>query len=336
MDNDVLTIEHLSVSFFLDEGELEAVRDVSLQLKKGEILAIAGESGSGKSVLCKAVMKLLPSFAPIKSGKILLNGTDITGYGEKQMQELRGTVLSMVFQNPMGTLNPSLSMGEQLREAIRQHEPMDRETADRKAVELLHLVGIEDGEHRLGMLPSAFSGGQCQRCAVAIALAASPTILMADEPTTALDVTVQLQILDLLKTLRDKMGLSIIFITHDLGVVAHLADRVGIMYAGKLLEIGTVDEIFYDPRHPYTWGLLQAMPIMAGKGEKLRNIPGMPPSLIHPPIGDAFADRNEFALQIDYEQEPPFFEVSPTHQVASWLLDQRAPKVKRPQIKRME
>lgn len=330
METNPLEIRNLSVSFYTPAGEVEAVRDVSLTLHKGEILVLAGESGSGKSVLCRSVLKLLPRFAKIKAGQICVQGQDITDYGEKKMEQLRGVILSMVFQNPLTTLNPSMSMGAQLREAIQRHEKMSRNQADDRAVELLRLVGIDDGRQRLSLLPQAFSGGQRQRCALAIALAAKPDILFADEPTTALDVTVQAHILDLLKKLRDQMGLSIVFVTHDLGVVARLADRVGIMYAGKIVEIGTAEEIFYDPRHPYTWGLLAAMPSTVQPGERLHTIPGMPPDMLHPPQGDAFAARNQYALDIDYEEMPPFFEVSPTHQVASWLLDPRAPEVHSP------
>lgn len=325
-----LHVDHLSVTFHTEAGSVEAVRDVSLALKKGEILALAGESGCGKSVLCRSLVKLLPAYAAITSGTITVHDTDITAYTDTQMQALRGKTIAMVFQNPLTTLNPSMTMGAQLREALIRKEKLSRQEADERAVELLHLVGISDGEHRLHMLPQAFSGGQRQRCALAIALAASPDILLADEPTTALDVTVQMQILDLLKHLRNVMGLSILFITHDLGVVARLADRVAIMYAGKIVEIGTADEVFYDARHPYTWGLLQALPSAVGPGERLQAIPGMPPYLAPSPAGDAFAARNPYALAIDYETAPPFFSVSPTHEAATWLLDPRAPKIPQP------
>lgn len=322
-----LEIRHLSLSFDTAAGEIEAIRDISLSLHHGEILALVGESGCGKSVLCRSVLKLLPRFARIKQGNIFVKGMDITKYTEKQMQELRGTILSMVFQNPLTTLNPSMSMGAQLREAICRRQKLSRQAADTRAAELLQLVGIDHGMQRLTLLPQAFSGGQRQRCALAIALASDPEVLLADEPTTALDVTVQMQILDLLKDVRRQTGLSIVFVTHDLGVAARLADGVGIMYAGKLVEIGTADEIFYDSRHPYTWGLLSALPSAVEQGQRLKAIEGMPPDMLCPPRGDAFADRNPYALDIDYEEAPPFFEISPTHQAATWLLDKRAPCV---------
>lgn len=324
-----LEIEDLSLCFDTSAGKIEALRQVSLQLHAGEILVLAGESGCGKSVLCRSVLKLLPPFAHITGGAIRIQGQDVTAYTERQMASLRGRVVSMVFQNPLTTLNPAMTMGEQLREALNRDGTMSRAEADRQAVALLEMVGIHDGAYRLGQVPQAFSGGQRQRCALAIALAAKPAVLLADEPTTALDVTVQVQILDVLRDLRRKQGLSMIFVTHDLGVAAHLADRVGIMYAGRIVEIGTAEEIFYDARHPYTWGLLAALPSYSNAG-RLQAIPGMPPDMLHPPKGDAFAERNACALAIDYEQEPPMFSISPTHQAATWLLDPRAPKVDPP------
>ncbi len=238
----------------------------------------------------------------------------------------------MVFQDPMTTLNPTMPVGKQIMEAVLKHERVSREEAKKRAVEMLDLVGIEDAEHRYMLQPHYFSGGMRQRCVLAIALALKPRLLFADEPTTALDVTVQAKILDLLLKLKHKLGLSIVFISHDLGVVAKIADRVAVMYAGKLVEVGRAEEIFYDPRHPYTWGLLSALPSLAKKGEGLKCIPGMPPMLLNPPKGDAFAVRNEYAMAIDYEEMPPMFQVSPTHSAATWLLDKRAPNVQPPQI----
>lgn len=331
-----MELKHLSVSFDTPKGEIQAVRDVSLMVQEGEILALVGESGCGKTVMSQSVLKLLPANSRIKSGKILIDGTDITDYKEKDMRNLRGTTLSMVFQDPMTTLNPTMPVGKQIMEAVLKHERVSREEAKRRAVEMLDLVGIEDAEHRYMLQPHYFSGGMRQRCVLAIALALKPRLLFADEPTTALDVTVQAKILDLLLELKNKLGLSIVFISHDLGVVAKIADRVAVMYAGKIVEIGRAEEIFYDPRHPYTWGLLSALPSLAKKGEGLKCIPGMPPMLLDPPKGDAFAVRNEFALAIDYEEMPPMFQVSPTHSAATWLLDKRAPKIQPPQIFREE
>lgn len=332
----LLELEHLSVSFDTPKGEVQAVRDVSLTVQEGEILALVGESGCGKTVMSQSVLKLLPENSRIKSGKILIDGTDITDYKEKDMRNLRGTTLSMVFQDPMTTLNPTIPVGKQIMEAVLKHERVSREEAKKRAIEMLDLVGIEDAEHRYMLQPHYFSGGMRQRCVLAIALALKPRLLFADEPTTALDVTVQAKILDLLLELKNKLGLSIVFISHDLGVVAKIADRVAVMYAGKLVEVGRAEEIFYDPRHPYTWGLLSALPSLAKKGEGLKSIPGMPPILLNPPKGDAFAVRNEFALAIDYEEMPPMFQVSPTHSAATWLLDKRAPKIQPPQIFRKE
>ncbi len=332
----LLELEHLSVSFDTPKGEVQAVRDVSLTVQEGEILALVGESGCGKTVMSQSVLKLLPENSRIKSGKILIDGTDITDYKEKDMRNLRGTTLSMVFQDPMTTLNPTMPVGNQIMEAVLKHERVSREEAKKRAIEMLDLVGIEDAEHRYMLQPHYFSGGMRQRCVLAIALALKPRLLFADEPTTALDVTVQAKILDLLLELKNKLRLSIVFISHDLGVVAKIADRVAVMYAGKIVEVGKAEEVFYDPRHPYTWGLLSALPSLAKKGEGLKSIPGMPPILLNPPKGDAFAVRNEFALAIDYEEMPPMFQVSPTHSAATWLLDKRAPKIQPPQIFRKE
>ena len=326
-----LKVEHLSVSFFTDEGEVQAVRDVSFSLNAGEVLAVVGESGCGKSVLCKSIMKLLPENAKIKNGKILVNGEEIAGYGERRMRELRGKLFSMVFQNPMTSLNPTMTVGAQIAEAVRAHQKdMGKEEVEQRVTELMQLVGIEQAEERKKAYPYHFSGGMRQRIVLAIALAGNPEILFADEPTTALDVTIQAQILDVFRRIQKKLEMATVFISHDLGVVAGVADRVAVMYAGKIVEIGTAEEIFYDPRHPYTWGLLQSLPILAGEKEWLPTLPGMPPTLIHPPKGDAFAERNVYAMRIDYEKEPPMFRITDTHYAATWLLDERAPKVKVP------
>ena len=326
----ILDIRGLSLSFFTHDGEVEAVRDVSLSLHKGEIVALVGESGCGKSTLCRSIVKLIPSYARIKKGQILIHDRDITDLSEKEMRHIRGTEVGMVFQNPLTTLNPVMTVGSQLREALMRLPEMTKEKAEEESIRLLELVGIPDGKERLSMTPGEFSGGQRQRVTLAIALASKPELLLADEPTTALDVTVQLRLLDLFKRLAKEQGLAILLVTHDLGVAACLADRVGIMYAGRMVEIGDTDEIFYDPRHPYTWGLLGALPSAERSDRRLIAIEGMPPDMAHLPKGDAFADRNAYALAIDYEKEPPMFSVSPTHMVATWLLDPRAPKVELP------
>lgn len=328
----VLEVKNLSVSFDTKKGEVEAVRDVTFSVKKGEVLAVVGESGCGKTVMSQSVLKLLPRNSRIKSGQILVEGTDIINYKEKEMQRLRGTTLSMVFQDPMMTLNPTIPVGVQITEAILQHEKVSREEAKQRAIEMLQLVGIEDAAQRYRLQPHYFSGGMRQRCVLAIALALKPKLLFADEPTTALDVTVQSKILNLLLDLKEELGLSIIFITHDLSVAAKIADRVAVMYAGKIVEIGKAEEVFYNPQHPYTWGLLSSLPSLAKRGEQLKCITGMPPSLLHPPAGDAFARRNPYAMEIDYKEMPPMFEITPTHYAATWLLDKRAPKIARPQI----
>lgn len=328
---ELLEVKNLSVSFDTPRGELQAVRDVSFSLHEGEALAVVGESGSGKSVLCKAIMKLLRKDARIKGGSILVDGVDITGYRTRDMERLRGKLFSMVFQDPMTSLNPTIAIGEQIAEAVRVHNRrLSRDQVHRRVIELMELVGIDFPEQRYGLYPYNFSGGMRQRSVLAIALASNPRILFADEPTTALDVTIQAQILDLLRDVQQKLGTATVLVSHDLGVVARVADRVAVMYAGRIVEIGTTEEIFYDPRHPYTWGLMRSLPAYAQRGEPLYTIPGMPPSLIDPPAGDAFACRNEYALAIDYEEEPPMFQLSPTHFAATWLLDKRAPKVAPP------
>ena len=324
----ILEVRNLSVSFDSPKGEVQAVRDVSFSLKKGEVLAIVGESGCGKSVLCKSIMKLLPKSARIKEGSILVNGMDITGYRERDMQKIRGKVFSMIFQDPMTSLNPTMKIGQQIAEAILIHDK--KKTKDqvyKKVIELMELVGIERAEERYHAYPYNFSGGMRQRSVMAIALASDPDLLFADEPTTALDVTIQAQILDLLREIQQKLGTATILVSHDLGVVARAADRVAVMYAGKIVEIGTAEEIYYDPRHPYTWGLMQSLPYFSKGKDQLYTIPGMPPSLVNPPKGDAYACRNEYALGIDYEEMPPMFQITDTHFAATWLLDSRAPKI---------
>ena len=328
---ELLEVKNLSVSFETDRGEVQAVRNVSFTLRPGETLAIVGESGCGKSALCKSIMKLLPASARIKSGSICVNGVEISGYREREMQKLRGKLFSMVLQDPLTALNPTMSVGAQIAEAVRVHQPkISREAVHDRVLELMRLVEIDRAQERMNLYPYSFSGGMRQRCVLAIALAGSPAILFADEPTTALDVTIQAQILKLLRHIQQELGMASVLVTHDLGVAAQAADRVAVMYAGKIVEMGTAEEIFRDPRHPYTWGLMQALPSFSKDRETLEAIPGMPPALIDPPKGDAFACRNPYALAIDYEEEPPMFRVSDTHCAATWLLDERAPKVTPP------
>lgn len=322
-----MEVNNLSVSFKVEEGEVQAVRNVSFNLKKGETLAIVGESGCGKSVLCKSLMRILPYNGYIKNGEVLLKSSDLVKKSEKEMEDIRGKNISMIFQDPMTSLNPTISIGKQIAEAVIIHQGISKSEAKKRAIELIELVGIDNPEKRFKQFPHHFSGGMRQRIVIAIALACNPDVLIADEPTTALDVTIQAQIIDLIKDLQHKIGLSIIFITHDLGVVATIADRIAVMYAGKIIEIGTVEDIFYDPRHPYTWGLLGSLPTLDSQDDYLYNIPGMPPNLLNPPKGDAFAIRNKNALKIDYEKEPPMFKINDTHSAATWLLHPDAPEV---------
>ena len=328
---ELLKIENLSVGIDSPLGKIQAVRDVSFTLYPGEVLAVVGESGCGKSILCKAIMKLLPQSAHMEGGRILANGVDITDYTQKDMQKLRGKLFSMIFQDPMSALNPTIPIGKQIAEAILVHEPkLPRAQVYDRAIRLMDLVGIRQPRERYGLYPYNFSGGMRQRSVMAIALASNPRILLADEPTTALDVTIQAQILDLLKEVQEKLGTATILVSHDLGVVARAADRVAIMYAGKIVEIGTAEEVYYDPRHPYTWGLMQSLPSMSKGRSALKTIPGMPPTLIDPPKGDAFACRNEYAMEIDYLEQPPMFRITDTHYAATWLLDPRAPRITPP------
>ena len=330
MSETILSIENLRIHFETFAGEVQAIRGVNLKLEKGETLALVGESGSGKSVTAKSVMKLLSNNAVVKEGAIIFKGENILEKSERDMQSIRGKKIAMVFQDPMTSLDPTMKIGKQITEVIIKHEKASKEEANKRAEELLELVGIPNAKERMKQYPHQFSGGQRQRIVIAIALACNPDVLIADEPTTALDVTIQAQILELLKELQQQFQMAIIFITHDLGVVANVADRVAVMYAGKVVEVGTVDEVFYNPQHPYTWGLLRSMPTLH-TGDTLYAIPGSPPDLLDPPVGDAFALRSDVALEIDRVKEPPMFEVSPTHFAATWLLDPRAPKVPVPE-----
>jgi len=332
MSKTILEVKDLRINFKTYAGLVRAVRGVNFDLKEGETLAIVGESGSGKSVTSNALMKLIPQPPGIyESGQILFNGRDLVPLTDKEMSKVRGNEIAMIFQDPMTSLNPTMKVGRQITEVILQHKKVSKNEAKKRAIELLTQVGIPFPEKRYNQYPHEFSGGMRQRVVIAIALAADPKLLIADEPTTALDVTIQAQILELMKEIQKNSKTSIIFITHDLGVVANIADRVAVMYAGQIVEYGTVNDIFYNPKHPYTWGLLGSMPDLDNDtDELLRTIPGSPPDLTNPPKGDAFAARNEYAMAIDYEQEPPMFQVSETHFAKTWLLHPDAPKIPLP------
>lgn len=333
MSEKILDVKNLKINFKTYAGQVKAIRDVSFHLNKGETLAIVGESGSGKSVTTKSLMGLLAKNAAISGGQALFHGTDLLQLSDKAFQKIRGHKIAMIFQDPMTSLDPTMKIGKQIAEPLMLHKQVSKQEAYAKAEKLLEEVGIPEPKKRMNYYPHQFSGGQRQRIVIAIALICEPEILIADEPTTALDVTIQAQILDLMKKMQQKTNTSIIFITHDLGVVAGMADRVAVMYAGKIVEYGNVDEIFYNPQHPYTWGLLNSMPTL--NSTKLASIPGTPPDLLDPPKGDAFAARNQYAMQIDHQKQPPFFKVSDTHYAATWLLHPQAPKVELPpEIKR--
>lgn len=334
MKESILEVNNLKVNFSTYAGKVQAVRDVSFKVYNGETLAIVGESGSGKSVTAQSLMQLLPVPPAIyEHGEILFKGRDLLQLTDKQMEKVRGNDISMIFQDPMTSLNPTMKIGKQITEVMIKHQKVSRSTANKRALELMNLVGITLPEKRLNQYPHEFSGGMRQRVVIAIALAANPKLLIADEPTTALDVTIQAQILEVMKDIQREMDTAIIFITHDLGVVANVADRVAVMYAGEIVEVGTVEDVFYNPQHPYTWGLLGSMPdLTADKHQKLRTIPGSPPDLIHPPVGDAFAARNPRAMKIDYEKSPPMFQLSDTHFAKTWRLHPDAPKTDIPEV----
>ncbi len=415
----ILDVQNLAISFRTDNGNVQAVRDISFTMEKGETLAIVGESGSGKSVTAKAILGILAPNSIIEGGRIMYDNKDLLTLPEEEFNKLRGNRITMIFQDPMSSLDPIMKIGKQMTEAtllnvktnrkysakafknklkalrksfadsgvadgdrlieefrekvLNERDALDlestfmkefagtlakvlggetsaqtyihymmdqavmmnrhvtKEEAKAQAIKIMEDVGIKEPEKRFDQYPFEFSGGMRQRIVIAIAIAANPEILICDEPTTALDVTIQAQILELIGELKEKRKLTVIFITHDLGVVANVADKVAVMYAGKIVEYGTVDDIFYDPRHPYTWALLSSMPDLDTK-ETLMSIPGTPPNMIHPPKGDAFAARNKYAMEIDFEEQPPLFEVSPTHKAATWLMHPNAPKVEPPAI----
>ncbi len=332
-ENKIIRIKDLCVKFRVRQNDLVAIRNISLDVYKGETLAIVGESGSGKSVLTKTLTGMLEKNGSIFQGEILYDGKDLSKIDNNaDWLSIRGKRISTIFQDPMSSLNPLLRIGTQVEEVIRLHRGLSKEESKKEAINLLKRVGITNAEERYRDFPFQYSGGMRQRVVIAIALACKPDILICDEPTTALDVTIQAQIIDLIKELSKEYNFTTLFITHDLGVVANVADRVAVMYFGEIIEYGTARDIFYDPKHPYTWALLSSLPQLGLKGEKLYSIKGTPPSLYHNIQGDAFASRNPYALNIDFIANPPFFKVNDTHYAKTWLLDEDAPKIERPAI----
>lgn len=331
-NNIVLSAKDVTIKFKIRGRQLTAIRGISLDLYKGESLAIVGESGSGKSVFTKSFMGLLDANGWVDDGQIIYAEQDIAKLKkERDWLKIRGKQIAMVFQDPMTSLNPLKTIGQQVVESIVYHQGINGEAAKAKAIEYLSDVGITMPQSRFKQYPHEFSGGMRQRVVIAIAVACNPQILICDEPTTALDVTIQAQILKLLKNMQQKYQLTVVYITHDLGVVANVADRIAVMYAGDIVEIGTAREIFYDPKHPYTWALLSSLPQLGTKGQDLYSIKGTPPSLFKEIVGDAFAARNPHALKIDFVERPPYFKVSDTHYARTWLLHPKAPKVDMPE-----
>ena len=327
----LLEVKNLKTSFKTHIGDVQSVRGISLHLNKGEALGIVGESGCGKSVTMMSIMRLLADNANIEADSIIFDGKDITNAREKDMQEIRGNDMAMIFQDPMTSLNPLFTVGEQLTEHLIKHKKISKKEAIQKAIQMLELVGIPSPEKRLSQYPHEFSGGMRQRVMIAMSLICEPKLIIADEPTTALDVTIQAQILDLMKDLKDKLDTSIILITHDLGVVADLCNRINVMYGGIIVESGTDEDVFYNPRHPYTWGLLNSVPNpKSDKKEKLTPIEGQPPDLLKPPTGCPFAPRCKYAMKVCVDNLPPLFEISEGHKAACWLNHENSPKVESP------
>ncbi|MDY2629829.1 ABC transporter ATP-binding protein [Clostridium sp.] len=332
----LLEVKNLKTSFRTHIGDVQAVRGVSLYLDKGEALGIVGESGCGKSVTMMSIMRLLADNAVIESDKIIFNGEDITNPTENQMQEIRGNEMAMIFQDPMTSLNPLFTVGDQLTEHLIKHKKISKKEANELAIKMLDMVGIPSPESRLKQYPHEFSGGMRQRVMIAMSLICEPKLIIADEPTTALDVTIQAQILDLMKDLKEKINTSIILITHDLGVVADLCTRINVMYGGIIIEEGSDEDIFYNGKHPYTWGLLNSVPNPKSEiKEKLTPIEGQPPDLLKPPVGCPFAARCKYAMKVCLQKQPPLFEISNGHRAACWLCHENAPKVESP-IRREE
>lgn len=333
----ILKAKDVVIKFSLRGRVLTAIRGASLDLYEGQTLAIVGESGSGKSVFTKSFVGMLDGNGWVDAGSIIFEGNDLAKFkGDKQWGEVRGKKIAMVFQDPMTALNPLRTIGMQIQEAIELHQGLRGEAAKKRTIDVLAEVGISNPEERYYQFPHEFSGGMRQRVVIAIAIACNPRILICDEPTTALDVTIQAQILELIRKLQAQYKLTVIYITHDLGVVANVADMVAVMYAGDIIEYGKAGEIFYNAQHPYTWALLSSLPQLGIKGQPLYSIKGTPPNLFNEIKGDAFAPRNPKALKIDYVERPPYFQVSPTHYARTWLLDPRSPKVDPPEtIKHM-
>jgi oligopeptide transport system ATP-binding protein len=331
-EGNILQVKDLQISFSTYAGEVEAVRGISFDLRRGETLAIVGESGSGKTVTAKSLMRLLPKANTlIKGGEAIFEGENLLKLSEQQMQKIRGSKIAMVFQDPMTSLDPTMRVGKQIVESLRKHLGLSGQRAKERAVELLTLVGIPNPEDRVRQYPHQFSGGMRQRVVIAIALACDPQILIADEPSTALDVTIQAQILELLRELQEQLGMSVILITHDLGVVAHTAHRVAVMYAGKIVETGTLREIFYNPQMPYTWGLLSSIPLpTADRSQDLIPIPGSPPDMSDPPKGCPFTARCPYAMRICAEDMPEYTIFSAEHKAACWLHHPMAPNIDPP------
>ncbi|MGG7077740.1 ABC transporter ATP-binding protein [Clostridium sardiniense] len=327
----LLEVKNLRTSFDTHLGDVQAVRGVSFYVDKGEALGIVGESGCGKSVTMMSIMKLLSENANIQSDEIIFDGNDISNYGEREMEKIRGEKMGMIFQDPMTSLNPLYTIGDQLTEHLMKHRGISKKEAWKKGIEMLDLVGIPSPESRMKQYPHEFSGGMRQRAMIAISLICEPNLIIADEPTTALDVTIQAQILDLMKSLKEKLNTAIILITHDLGVVADLCARINVMYGGIIVESGTAEDIFYRGKHPYTWGLLRSVPNpLSELKEKLIPIDGQPPDLLKPPTGCPFADRCDYTMKICMENQPPLFKVDNGHEAACWLCHENAPDVKAP------
>ena len=330
-NNIILYVKDLEVKFKVRDRVLTAIRNISLDFEEGKTVAIVGESGSGKSVFTKTFTGMLEVNGTVSNGTIMFEGQDLAKIKkDKDWEQIRGKKIATVFQDPMTSLDPVRTIGYQISEVIIKHQGKSKAEAKKLAIELMEKVGIYNAADRYDEYPFQYSGGMRQRIVIAIALACRPRILICDEPTTALDVTIQAQIINLIKSLSKEYGFTTIYITHDLGVVANVADMVAVMYAGQIIEYGTVEEVFYDPRHPYTWGLLASLPQLGTKGEDLFSIHGTPPSLFEKIQGDAFALRSGYAMQIDFEEEPPIFYISDTHFAKTWLLDPRAPHVEPP------
>ncbi|RDU38051.1 peptide ABC transporter ATP-binding protein [Neobacillus piezotolerans] len=324
----LLEVKNLEVNFKTYGGEVKAVRNVSFHIDKGEIVAIVGESGSGKSVTVQTVMGLIPTPPGIiKNGEVLFEGKNLLKLSKREMQKVKGSKISMIFQDPMTSLNPTMKIGKQIEEGLIVHQKLGNTEAKKRAIDMIRLVGIPNPEERYNQYPHEFSGGMRQRAMIAIALACNPELLIADEPTTALDVTIQAQVLDLMRDLKEKTDTAIILITHDLGVVAETAERVIVMYAGMMVESGTVRELFENPRHPYTWGLMESIPDhTSAEKERLVPIEGTPPDLFSPPAGCPFAPRCKYAMEVCLSEMPPAFEIETGHYSRCWLNDPRAPK----------